>query len=725
MAVIGKIRKYSGLLIVLIGVALAAFVLQDLVGPKRCNRNRSVEFARIGDEKINKVDFDARVARQEELYKQQTGKANLTPAENFQVMTSAWDEMEKEVIMLKQYENLGLALAHDGVAKPGISPEELYDLVAGKFLHPYIIQSFTDPATGVLNRQGPLNFLNNFDQLSEEQKTQWKNLEDAIKEDRIKTKYNNLIAKAYYMPKAFAKRMYDESNRSAQLTMVGLKYQTISDSSITLTDEDYKKYYDAHSYEYEVDPSVDIDYVIWDVVPSDADKKKVEAEVATTFKNLQTLDLKDIEPFVTGNSDELYDSTFKKKGTLPVQMDSILFNSPVGTLIPPYLEGNTYHMAALVQTQMRPDSMKVSQLAIFYKGAPGLNPEANVPRTREQAKLRADSILTILKKDPKMFATLALQRSDFPEVTKDSGDLKWIVDGDINTKIFFDSCLTMKTGEFRIIESSLGYHVIALNGRTKDMKKVKFANIIREIKPGTQTFNTYYTLASEFAGQSRTLDEFNKTIAAKGLNKRSAQFVRKMDYSLPGLEASREIIRWAFDKETEVKTVSPQVFDAQGKYVVAVVLDRREKGIATLEQVKTYIEPLVKRDKKAEKLIADMKAALNTTKDLPTLAAKFSTKVDTVNSITFSAYNMPNYGPEPTVIGTIFTLKPNVLSAPVKGDMAVYVLNLNKINEAPPTDNYTMMQAQMAAFFRQRIENDVFNALKKETDIIDNRILYY
>lgn len=724
MAVIGKIRKYSGLLIVIIGIALASFVLQDLFGPKRCNRSQQ-DFATIGDEKISKVDFDAKVAEQEELYKRQTGKENLTPAENFKNMTDAWDQMERSVILQKEYEELGLAIEHDEAPTPSISPEELYDLFAGEFLHPYIIQNFGDPVTGKVNVQQVQNILQNFDQLKEEEKVQWKKLETAVKEERINTKYNNLIAKGYYIPKAFAKRMYEESNRTAQFRMMGVKYQTISDSAITLTDADYQKYYDAHSYEYEVDPSVDIDYVVWDVLPSATDKKKMEEEVTKTYADFQKTELKDLPLFVNANSDVMYDSTYMKKGTLPVQIDSIMFNSPVGTIVPLYLENNIYHMSCLMQTMMRPDSMKASHILVMYKGAPGLQEQTKVTRTQAQAKATADSILNVLKKTPASFGALALQKSEFPSVKQDTGNLNWFVDGDLNMKLFYDSCLTMKKGEMKVILSNLGYHIIYLTDETMPVKKVQVASITREIKPSSQTFNTYFTQASEFAGQNRTKEAFEQTIAARGLNKRTAQFIQKMTFTLPGLESSREIIRWAFDEKTEKGAISEQVFDTQGKYVVAMLVDRREKGIATLEQVKKYIEPLVKREKKAEQILAKMNTAVGTSKDIYALATKFNSKVDTVTMLTFSSNNMPQYGPEPEVIGTLFSYKPNVLSGPVKGDMAVYLIQMDQILEPPATNNYTMVQAQMSSFFRQRIQRDVFSALKEKTEILDNRIFYY
>lgn len=728
MAIIGKIRKHSGILVVIIGIALAIFVFQsfDPLNLKHKGARGGTEFAEIGGEKIAKQDFDAKVNDAQDNYKKQAKKENLTSAETFQVMTSAWDQMERSMIMSNEYQELGLALEHEKSVEPGISPEELYDLIAGQFLHPYIVQNFSDPKTGQVDRQRIQQILQKFDELKDEDKIQWKKLEDAIKEDRINTKYNNLISKGYYMPKAFAKRMFEEANRTANARMVGVKYQTIGDSTIRLTDEDYKKYYNEHSYEYQQDPSCDIDYVVWDVQPSKEDKKKVDDEVASVYQEFQNPDLKGIEAFVNAHSDDMYDSTFKKKGVLPVQMDSIMFHSPVGTTVAPYLENNTYHMCRLVQVMMRPDSMRASHILFMFKDAPGLQKQANVTRTKEQAKALADSVLGVLKKEPRYFAFFALQKSEMPSAKQDTGNLKWFGDGDPNMKFFYDSCLTMKLGEMKVIMSNLGYHVLFLTGKLPPVEKVKVAVIKREIKPGTLTFNNYFAQASEFAGANRTKDEFNKAVATKGLNKRSAQFIRMMDYSLSGLDASREIIRWAFNEDTKPGTVSDQVFDAQGKYVVALLIDRREKGVAALEQVKTYIEPLIKREKKADIITKNINTALAGTKDIYQLAAKFTGgMVDTMKALSFNSYNLPKYGPEPKVIGTLFTLSQNTLSAPVQGDMAVYVMQIDQMQEPPPNANYMMMQQQMMGFFRQRVQNDVFKSIKDKTKILDNRILYY
>ncbi len=269
MAIIGRIRKHSALLVILIGVALGGFVLQDLFRKSGGGRKTQL-FAKIAGEKISKIDFDKKVEDQVAAYKQQAKKENLTSAENFQIMTSTWDQMLKDQIMQKEYEELGLAIDHEKATKASISPEELYDLMMGKreHLHPFIIQNFADPNTGAVDVQKIQSIVQNFDNMKDEEKQQWKRLEQGIKDDRINTKYNSLITHGYYMPKVFLQRASDESSKVAKLLSIGVKYQTISDSIIKVSDDDFKKFYDEHKNEYKQENARDLDYVIFEVLPS-------------------------------------------------------------------------------------------------------------------------------------------------------------------------------------------------------------------------------------------------------------------------------------------------------------------------------------------------------------------------------------------------------------------------------------------------------------------------
>jgi len=435
-----------------------------------------------------------------------------------------------------------------------------------------------------------------------------------------------------------------------------------------------------------------------------------------------------VENFIRANSDAPYDSNFYKKGELPVKLDSVIFASPVGTIIPPYIDNNSYYMARLMQIQNRPDSIKASQILIAYKDAP--NPLQNITRTKEQAKMRADSLLIIARQDVNNFGALASMNSDYPSAKQDGGDLGWFVDGDVNNKFFFDSSYIAKVGDVKIIQSTMGYHILYVADKKASFQKAKVAILQHDIKASSETFNKYLSDASAFAGESRTAEDFNKNVADKGLNKRSAQFVREMDYTIPGLESARDIIRWAFNEETEKGMVSEQVFESEGKFAVAMLVEKREKGIAPLEQIGSYLAPLAKREKKAAQIIDKINAASSSTKDLYQIAGKLNTTVDTVD-VTFSAANFPAYGPEPELIGTIFTLKKNALSAPIKGKMAVYQVLIDNIAQPPSQINPDMMNMQLASYFRQRVrgdqynESDLYKAIKDNTKITDNRIFFY
>ena len=725
MAIISRIRKHSGIAVTVIAIAMIGFLFLSDKTFRGCTRNRTQLFAKIDGEKINKLEFDQKADEQLKMYQQQAQKEKLTPAESFQLTNSIWEQFIQDKIMMKEYEELGLAMVNNDNDKPTISQEEIEDLLVGNNPHPYILNSFTDKATGKFNKQDVQNILNDPDRLNDEQKKIWANLVQAVKEDRLKTKYNTLVGQGYYMPKVFLQRLADDMNKSAKLLGVGVKYQTIADNEVKATDEDYQKYYDEHKNEFEVEKSVDLDYVIFEPVPSTEDMKNITDKINSVYNEFQKINTSEIETFIAANSDVPYDSNFFKKGMLPAKLDSAMFAAQPGFTTQPFIDNNQYVVARLVQIQNRPDSIKANHILIGYKDAP--RPLENVTRTKEQAKKIIDSLLLVAKSKPENFASLAALKTEFPGDKEKGGDLGWLVDGteDLNSRFFYDSCFSMNKGEVKIIKSAMGYHLLYCADKKAPIKKIKVAMVKQDIKPGTETINKFQLQANEFASSNRTPEAFNKSVADKGLNKRNAQYVKDMDYTVPGLESARDIIRWAFDEKTEKGMISEQIFDNSGKFVVAMVTEKRAKGIATLDQAKKEIEPLVLRDKKALKIIDKIIAASTGTKDIYQIATKLNVPVDTVDQLTFASYNYPKYGPEPELIGTIFSMKENSLSAPIKGQMAVYEVLLQNFNKQPQGISTDMIKMQYLGYFKSRVSNEIFRAIKDETDIVDNRYLFY
>jgi len=186
MAVIGSIRKRSGLLIIIIGVALAAFVLGDFV---KTGSRKPVNVGVINGEKITYLDFEKKVEEQVELLLRQSQKENLSPKEMFQARQNAWSIISSDIILNEEYDKLGLV----------VSTEELDDAVRGPNPHNYVQQFFRDPNTGQFNPNFATDFLQNWERVNPEDQKNWLMIEKAVKNDRLISKYNNLINKAYWL----------------------------------------------------------------------------------------------------------------------------------------------------------------------------------------------------------------------------------------------------------------------------------------------------------------------------------------------------------------------------------------------------------------------------------------------------------------------------------------------------------------------------------------------
>ncbi len=700
MAIIGNIRKHSGLIIIVVGVALAAFVLGDFFKPG--STPKTTDIGEIDGENVTYRDFSYKVDEELEILKQRNETDILTPDDVFQTKESVWNQVVRQVVMGKEFDELGLT----------VTAEELFDQVQGPVPHQYILQYFKDPETGQYNPGLVLNFLKTLDQREPEAKDQWLLLEKAIKEDRLNTKFNNLIAKAYYLPGILAKREYSDQNRKAKINFVGANYNTVSDSSVILTEADYEKYYEDHKIEYKQVASRDIDYVIFEVNPSQEDRDKIEAEVQEIYSEFLKVE-DNYANFINATSDTRYDSLFRKEGDLPVRIDSIIFNSPTGTMIAPYVEESAWHMAKLLDIQYRPDSMKMSFILITHKDA---RVKQEITRSKEEAEALADSLLQVLEREPQKFEEFVTTFSDDANTVEKGGDIGWFADQSILGP-FNDFCLKGKVGDLAVEETNFGFHILKITDKMKDVKKVRVAMINRLIEPSSQTFQDAYAQANKFATENTTLELFENS----GMNIRKADQVKIMDNNIPGIKFPRIIIQWAFRETTQKGDVS-QVYDIDNSFVVAMLRAKREKGIATLDQVKSTIEPMVMREKKAEVLI-DKINKVNPT-NLGQVAALFNAPIDTTE-MTFYGYNLLNYGPEPTVVGATMGLKQGELSKPIKGNSGVYVVFVNEIIEAQELPNYNMMMMQMANGFTSRVRYELYNALVENADIVDNRGLFY
>ncbi|MBP5474575.1 MAG: SurA N-terminal domain-containing protein, partial [Bacteroidales bacterium] len=258
MAAIGRIRQHYGILVIIIGLALLAFVLGDLM--KSSGSRRTTDVAVVNGEKVTYQDYENRV--QQVVNYQKSINKNLTRDDEFNIRNSVINEMIRDIIMKKEYKSLGLTVSND----------ELMDMFIGDNPNQYVVRNFSDE-NGKFDRDGLIQTLENFYNMPVEFQEWWLNLENYISEERMSEKYQSLLAHCYYLPKKMADRYNDNKNLKREAETYVVRYVSIPDSTVVVTEQDQKAYYDKYYKKYPTDEMRGIDYVIFEVKPSEADRE--------------------------------------------------------------------------------------------------------------------------------------------------------------------------------------------------------------------------------------------------------------------------------------------------------------------------------------------------------------------------------------------------------------------------------------------------------------------
>lgn len=704
MAALGNIRKHSTLLVIVIGGALAAFILGDFA--KQGNR-RDVNVGVVDGQEITIMDFNKKFEANLENTKQQRKTTSLTGSEQASVRNQTWNQMIKNIIMGEEYSKLGI----------DVTADELYDMVQGPNPHPLVVQSFTDPNTGVFDRNRVIEYLKNLDNYPPEAKQQWIEFEKYLKQDRMQSKFNNLISKGYYVPKALAIEAYKNDNDRASVSFVANKIADIPDSLVTVTNDDYLAYYDANKEKFKQEPSRDLDFVIFKITPSAKDIDKAKKEIIAIKKEFS--ETNDVNRFMKVNSDTPYDSSWVGKGKLPVEVDSIIFTKEPGYVSDFWFTDNAYHLARLMDVAMRPDSMKASHILISYKDAYRANPA--ISRTKEEAQKLADSLLQVIKKRPSKIETFAPKYSDDPSAKPNNGDLGWFADGAM-VPAFNQACIDTKIGKVTLAETPFGFHIIKVTGKKDRVKKVKVAVLTMDVVPSNETYQNVFADASKLASENKTQEQFNKAVKELHLNKLSQPKINKMTSNIRGYDNVRPVVKWAFNENTEIGMVS-EVFDLEGAYMVAVVTEKRDKGIPALDEIKSMLTRAVLNKKKGDYIADKMESYGN---DLNKISKAMNLLIEQDNALVFSARNFGSYGREQKAIGTSFGLNKGQTSKPVVDRVGVYVIKLNNIIASNAEKSYMQEVKKLEKDFANSVKNDLpYRAIKKATDITDNRIVFF
>lgn len=705
MAIIGTIRKHSGIAVAVVGIAIVAFIIGDVF-----KRQSSVpDFAEIDGETVLNTYFEQKVQEEEERLKRQQGIDQIPSDKTFEFREQVWNQILEEKIYGKQLEALGIV----------VSQAELSDMYLGEFIHPFLKQQFTDPSTGIYNAQVVKQYVQNFDQLKPEDQLQWTDIEQYVSKSRLYEKYNMLLAKSFYTPKAIAEKIVAMSAKSADARVIALSPQTITDDQIKITDADYEKYYNEHKKMFKQDNSRDIDFVQFPVVPTQKDLADIENKFMESWKEFQTVEDEYAAAFVNQISDVWYDSSYVKSSAFlsMAPLDTLISQTPAGGFVEPRLIGNKWVMAKVLKAENRPDSLRASAIIILNNKAEGIS------RSETEAKSLTDSVEALIKSGKMTFEEAVASFSDDPTKGDNQGDMKWTTDGGygfLNEKIVESPEGTVFTYER---PDKVGYYIVKVTGKTAASKKYRVALVTNEIKASKETYDAAYQKANAFLSKVATHDAFVATAQKENLMVHNSDFTPSNVKSLQGVSEAREIVRWAFNEERVVGEVSETIYESDDNYIVASLKEIREKGYATLEQVKVYIEPMVKQEKRLEMLAEKAEKTMASTKDINALATQLGSSVDSVTGINFNGYTFGNYGPEMKAIGTVAAAGKTGLLKPIKGDYNVYVVNVDAINQNPQMPDAKLMAQQMEMENSQKLRT-LFDVLKDKIEIKDNRIAF-
>ena len=709
MAIIGEIRKHSGLAVIIVGIAILAFIIGDLFK----GNAKQPPIGVIDGEEITYNRFYELITEREGLVKQQMQTNQITNEQSHQIREDIWRELVETKLTDREYAQLGLQ----------VSQREMNDMYLGDFIHPSLMQmpAFIDPSTGVYNKQMMAQLINNFDQLDPAAQAELVQLEKYVKQSRQQEKYNVLVASGFYFPAKMAEKMVEIEKHNANTRVVSLPFQTVADDQITLTEEDYKAYYEKHKNEYkQQEDARDLDFIVFPINPTNADLANIQNSVFKVWEEFQTIEDSEMSMFVNSESEAnaRYDSTFVKSSSFVAPFDSLVANATAGQFLAPQIVGRQWMMAKVQKVENRPDSLRASVIVVLNN-----NFGQGITRTADQSKALVDSLERELKAGRLDFNQAVMAFSDDPSKTENQGDMGWALDGGYG--MLNEQIIAANVNDVFVFNrpDNSGYHIVKVTGKTPASKKFRVATIVRDIVPSDETANAVYAQATKFASEVLSHNDMLEAAKTQNLMVRSADFTLANASRIRGVENARAIVQWAFNEETKVGDVASQVFESDDMYIVVALKEIRKKGYATLDQVRNYIEGQVRNEKKAEVLMAKAEEAVATTKDIVALSAKLQAPIDSVSDVNFNSYSFGKFGPEMNAIGSVAATKEAKLLAPMKGYYGVYLIQVDNVQQVSPADvNVKKQGMEMEAQQKLRYLMDV---LKENTKIEDNRVIYF
>ncbi|MBK7232311.1 MAG: peptidylprolyl isomerase [Saprospiraceae bacterium] len=708
MGLITSIRKRLWMVTILMALALVGFLVMDMSsGRSSWFFNNPDTLGSAAGEKISWKDFQKTEAV---LYRN-------ADVDFYGRKEYIWHQTLERIILEKD-------AVYNGT---GVSEAELQELEFGQNLSPIIERNFRDPNTGQVLREQLNQFQNGLENgdLPAEAREFWKVQQKEIIKDRMFKKMENLTKSALYMPTFMCERHFAESNAKMAFNFSRIPYDVVKDEEIEITDADIDAYVKSKASYFKTEEETrDINYAVIRIVPTSEDSasiSKILQDKLDAFRNASKDSL-----FIVSNLGT-WDESYSLIKDLPMSALDTILKSPVGTVVGPYVDGGDYKISKILGKKIIPDSVKSRHILRRVT----TNEEYTV------ALRLIDSLKNVLEKGQGSFDSLAIKFSQDQGSGIKGGDLGFAAIGAMvkpyNDVLFY----TGEKGKFNVVASQFGLHLIEIT----DMKflsnnqGIRLGTIAESIQPGDQIMDKMLDEAQSMVEQHSNLDALKKAIAdGKTYVLELMPGVLANDYKNAklGEEANstwRQIVRWAFEKNTKVGNVSPEVYSLQDpvkrftdRLVIAGLENINPKGLPKASSMREKVKNDILIRKKFE--IIKQKAGTVTA-----LTGKYGeyldVKIDSASEVTVNGQQMPIYGYEPDILTLISKVKPGELGGPFRGETGVYfvqMINITDPGKSSNIENFRRFYRHTAVYTSM---NYMTQALKKNYKVSDSRSKFF
>ncbi len=702
MAILSKIRERSMFLILVIGLALFAFVLDPSTISDFFSASKVNEIGEVNGESISRQEF----AEALDAYKAQTGNR----VSEMQAAKAVWNNLIRQKIYKTQLEEAGITVGEADIMNA------LYESPA--------VQG--DPrflTSGIFDKNKLKEHLATIKEENNQEWAAWQNYMASLKSNIEKTTYDKLVAAGLGASLKEGEAQYLAENTKVSGKYVYVPYTTVADSLVTLKKSDVQNYINKHQDAFQVEASRDINFVTFKIEPTLEDEAVLKTEIAklledTEVNNTPVKGFKNTtnnrEFLEENNSDIALDDNYKFKVQVPQVIADDIFKGKQGDVFGPYKDAGFFKLSKITQVTQLPDSAQASHILIPFIGASSA--DASVVKTEEEAKKTADSLLAVVKANKSKFADLAKEMSSDKGSAEKGGFYDWFAYGRM-VPSFRDFVFEGKKGDMGVVKSPFGFHVIKIDGQKNFQTAVKLATFGRKIEASEETENNVFQDAETFALELANGKSFEEAVKEKNLTSLPAVGLKSLDENVPGIGNERQIITWAFESDTEEG--SYKRFDVEGGYVVAVLTAKTEKGLMPVDKAIATVRPTLTNERKA-KMIED-KISGST---LDEIAKSASQTVRVATDVNMQSPTISGVGFEPKVVGAMMNAKENEVVKNVAGDKGVFAFVVEKKELPTALPNYDSFRKRIASE-RQNKTFQMYEAVKKASKVEDNMDSFY